>query len=469
MSKKLLAVAITTLMLTGACQSDYVDIPSSDPTSDTKAISRSTGFTFPDGWQYLETNDERWAALQIPEDMLSTMSTEDLVEACMNYPLALDCFAFNDVQYGISEVISRFNGFAELKQREDAFDKVLDFYGRNLEEIEILGNTAGYTFKPLSLSFYERFIASGYLLPIEELKNSDKLINIYYKAIEIHNSFDELQGHSLTESFSSLTEVIRPGQRSLDNSTKKKITIYTSKGRPVIAYQINCKSSSYDKIQGENFVKSSFPDVTIVSEGTCTYNCHAYAWYVSEGGSKCWIDGTYDDKPNIANFFTDGTYIETTNPQGGDKVYYKNGDHSAVVYSGDVFTSKWGQLPLVRHKYNRCPYNSTNLVYYKLHNISGIVQWDKNPDPTPMGSSENFYINKNFDSSRYRVNIFISSAKDESEPLEDDSRAYIESFTSSSAVVYFAKPGNYYVNFWIYEISTGEKIGEYTSDIILVV
>lgn len=100
----------------------------------------------------------------------------------------------------VSEVISRFNGYAELKQRDDAFDKVLDFYGRKLAEIELFGNTVGYTFKPLTLSFYEQFIVSGYLYPISELKKSEKLVNLYYTANEIHNSFEELQGYSLDES-----------------------------------------------------------------------------------------------------------------------------------------------------------------------------------------------------------------------------------------------------------------------------
>ncbi|MDE7155095.1 MAG: hypothetical protein K2N79_02280, partial [Muribaculaceae bacterium] len=158
MIKKIFTVAIATVTLATSCQSDYIDMPSDSLTAETKVMSRSAGFSFPDGWQYLETNDERWAALQIPEDMLSTMSTEDLVEACMTYPLALDCFAYNNVESGVAAVISHFNGFTELKKREYAFDKVLDFYDRKLEEIEMFGNTAGYTFKPFSLAFYELFI-----------------------------------------------------------------------------------------------------------------------------------------------------------------------------------------------------------------------------------------------------------------------------------------------------------------------
>ena len=144
MTKSIFFAAIATLTLTVSCQSEDFDMQSdASPTTSSSRLSRSSNSYFPDGWQYLETNEERYAALQLLDDMLSAMSTEELVEACMSYPLALDCFAYNDVEQGINSVISRFNGFAELKQRDDAFDKVLDFYSRKLDEIASMGASIG--------------------------------------------------------------------------------------------------------------------------------------------------------------------------------------------------------------------------------------------------------------------------------------------------------------------------------------
>ena len=477
MSKKLLAVAITTLMLTGACQSDYVDIPSSDPTSDTKAISRSTGFTFPDGWQYLETNDERWAALQIPEDMLSTMSTEDLVEACMNYPLSLDCFAYNDVQHGLSNVISRFNGFAELKKREDAFDKVLDFYSRKLDEIELLGNSLGYKFKPLLLSFYEQFIISGYLYPIEDLKNSEKFVNLYYKVNEIHNSFEELQGHNLTKSLSAIKDVleIKNNPRFFFSETLK--TIYTKNGLPVIAREHDCVGASIDEQNGIDYITEHYPNAKIISKGSCRYNCHAYAWYISEGGEMCWINCTENNTENVSKFWTDGTYKET-HLDFAEKIYYPTTDHSAIAETPVTYISKWGDLPLVRHESNYGPY-SKGVVRYFTKDFSapgineppyktGKVYWDMFPDPTPINTYEDFHINEYYNPDKYRTEIFITGGKDPDEPLENSSRAYIMSHTNNTARVYFASQGIFFVCMYIYSKYTGNCVAKYISEEVYV-
>ena len=469
MTKSIFFAAIATLTLTVSCQSEDFDMQSdASPTTSSSRLSRSSDSYFPDGWQYLETNEERYAALQLPDDMLSAMSTEELVEACMSYPLALDCFAYNDVEQGINSVISRFNGFAELKQRDDAFDKVLDFYSRKLDEIATMGGSIGYVFQPLSLSFYERFIISGYLLPTDELKDSKKFIDLYPQIFYVHDTFEELKGCTYNESLFLINKVLGFEQMSLTTSSMSKVTIYTKGGLAVIANNIKCNNANADITEGRNYIQSYFPNATIIADGTCTYNCHAYAWWVSEGGTKYWIKQYEDGNKNLAKFFSDGTYIETTTPLRGDKVFYPNGDHSAIVYSDDTFTSKWGALALVRHKYNYCPYNSTNLVYYKLHSVRGKAYWDMDPDPTPVNTYESFHINESFDSSRYRTEVFVSNAKDESEPMEDDSRAYIVSHTDVTAVAYFAKPGIYHVCFMVYEIPTGDRVGEFISEQIYV-
>ncbi|MDE5572408.1 MAG: hypothetical protein K2I94_01440 [Muribaculaceae bacterium] len=477
MIKKIFTVAIATVTLATSCQSDYIDMPSDSLTAETKVMSRSAGFSFPDGWQYLETNDERWAALQIPEDMLSTMSTEDLVEACMTYPLALDCFAYNDVQHGIADIIARFNGFAELKNRSDAFDKVLDYYGRKLEEIEILSNSLGYKFKPLLLSFYEQFIISGYLYSIEELKNSEKFVNLYYKANEIHNSHEELQGHNLTKSLSAIKEIlgIKINPRFFFSSTLK--TIYTKNGLPVIAREHDCVGASIDEQNGIDYIAEHYPNAKIVSKGSCRYNCHAYAWYISEGGEMCWINCTENNIENVSKFWTDGTYKET-HLDFAEKIYYPTTDHSAIAETPVTYISKWGDLPLVRHDSNYGPY-SKGVVRYFTKDFSapdineapyktGKVYWDMNPDPTPINTYEDFSISNYYDPSKYRTEIFISGGKEPGEPLEDNSRAYIISKSDNRATIYFASRGIYYICFHVYSKYTSNCIAKYISDEVYV-
>lgn len=79
-------------------------------------------------WKNLQTHEEMLLALQIPDNKLIKMSTEDLVETCLNYPLFADVWAFNSYQDGINEAIKGFNGFRELLKRTNSGDELLKKY-----------------------------------------------------------------------------------------------------------------------------------------------------------------------------------------------------------------------------------------------------------------------------------------------------------------------------------------------------
>ncbi|MDR2894013.1 MAG: hypothetical protein LBU97_00955 [Alistipes sp.] len=95
---------------------------------------------------------------------------------------------------------------------------------------------------------------------------------------------------------------------------------------------------------------------TVLSNPTSTYNCHAYAWHMTEGGSRVWM-GKYSD-PTSA-YVQDGSYVPTSSNTPGAKVmYYPKDNHSAIAETSTTFVSKWGMWPLMRHNKNYSPYNS---------------------------------------------------------------------------------------------------------------
>ena len=71
-------------------------------------------------WQELKSHDAMLAACQVPEDLLSRMSTAGLVETCLTYPMSGDLFAYDCLQDGVDRVIAGFNGLQELLSRPDA-------------------------------------------------------------------------------------------------------------------------------------------------------------------------------------------------------------------------------------------------------------------------------------------------------------------------------------------------------------
>lgn len=123
--------------------------------------------------------------------------------------------------------------------------------------------------------------------------------------------------------------------------------------------------SSSQKIALKDHYEQHYPRAIYFDEATTTYNCHAYAWHTTEGGHKVWINSDASGCPST--YWTDGSYILTTKDDPlAKKVSYPNGDHSAITSNPTHYViSKWGSGCLMKHTYNDCPYNSTNLRYYK--------------------------------------------------------------------------------------------------------
>ncbi len=78
-------------------------------------------------WEAFQTHDEMVEACQIPESILNSLTTKELVEVCLDYPLYGDIFAYNSIQDGFrSNVAVRFNGVRELLRRGDNAQCLLD-------------------------------------------------------------------------------------------------------------------------------------------------------------------------------------------------------------------------------------------------------------------------------------------------------------------------------------------------------
>lgn len=96
-------------------------------------LSQAQVYDFPirpgtEEWKSLVTERERFEAMQIPENLLKTMSTYDLIITCMNYPAMGYYTAFNNPQDGMDLVIRNFNGLQELMSRREAPTELLSMY-----------------------------------------------------------------------------------------------------------------------------------------------------------------------------------------------------------------------------------------------------------------------------------------------------------------------------------------------------
>jgi hypothetical protein len=116
--------------------------------------------------------------------------------------------------------------------------------------------------------------------------------------------------------------------------------------------------------------------IEVLEAGTDSFNCHTYAWHVSESGDKVWMNNIGNETHNIDTYWNDQSYYQVNFIPGNAnvKVFYGSttsaSDHSAITTSDfNIFISKMGCGCLVKHYKNSSPYDNSNLTYYKYNNL----------------------------------------------------------------------------------------------------
>lgn len=132
------------------------------------------------------------------------------------------------------------------------------------------------------------------------------------------------------------------------------IAIYTPKGTEAQGKQLTSgELSNAEKETLKSQILAQHPNATFLAEATHSYNCHGYAWHLSEGGyPTVWInEHDVNFVPNVSKYWTDGSYIQVCNEADADKIHYYAGDHSAIMSNtvSGKYESKWGSNIRLRH------------------------------------------------------------------------------------------------------------------------
>lgn len=123
---KLLAIFFITILFSFSCGKDKLATDCSDYPRPADA------YTFPvvpgtAAWINLKPT-ERLPAVQIPENVVTKLSTEALIQSWLDFPLNRDIFAGNYVEPAVNFLVQHFNGLAELTKRNDAGSVLLKRY-----------------------------------------------------------------------------------------------------------------------------------------------------------------------------------------------------------------------------------------------------------------------------------------------------------------------------------------------------
>ena len=85
-------------------------------------------------WKALLNDADMVKACQIPTDILKEITTTELAALCLNYPLKIKFYAYNNVLTGIRQVAAEFNGMQELLLRKDNAQCLLALLQDNILE-----------------------------------------------------------------------------------------------------------------------------------------------------------------------------------------------------------------------------------------------------------------------------------------------------------------------------------------------
>lgn len=377
MKKFIFGIAL--LLTLVACNEELQIDPKQSTTGNKTRAFTSQTFSFdsvtkPEIWKTFQTLEEMQSACQIPDDVLSNLSTEELVQICMDYPLFGNYLAYDNETFGIKKVMAGFNGFTELKKRTDAAEKLLDRYA-NVNVMALNEDRENAEIYPnLKLGYLEMILYSGEIESLYQGEALQRLENLQAQKLTEKQLTNSHSASSLKHS-QLLKQKINEAKNVSTTSTTTAITIYTKYGNPVDALSVS-EMSSQEIAESNSYAISHYPNATFISNASATYNCHSYAWNISDGGSRCWINAakklTYD---NLMKYWTNDYYGQTSNENNATKIFYYKSDHSAIKSSvAGMYESKWGRLPLMRHAPNYGPYNNMDTRYYYTRTFhNGII------------------------------------------------------------------------------------------------
>lgn len=317
-------------------------------------------------WNKFTSARERVKALQIPNAALTAIPTNKLLDICLDFPYLTDIFAYNSQTEGFNALVKEFNGFREIVERKDLINVLLD----KLELIPNIYNSiefnndiekGNYSFKYyvliylLKQSIKDSNIGKDQKVRIAEILKTNKEMVAKYSDIFgalCVNALDNLKENTKNTDIRAINSLVVGQTVQIYNHDYVVSKRQTPRGRDVWVEVLddNDLTSSEKTSLMYNVINNYGAD--FLSEATLAYNCHAYAWHMSEGhlDDKVWIGyGSYGED----DYWDDGSYYEVSESLA-TKVSYQY-DHSAVRVSSNRYVSKWGAWPLVSHSPNNVP------------------------------------------------------------------------------------------------------------------
>ena len=275
----------------------------------------------------LTPQDAEWAELSVAErrnacnlssDIYLGMNTAELLQAILDYPFAVDIFAYNSPSEGIQRVERFFPALKNLLKRSDA-SRVLTAYLDSHSDEDAADNTFHVLLAETLLTEISHANEGVRSIHDDEIIDTVNGVNVYGTPIYSLEDYNDTFGANYT-----MAQLQAIDQQSLQ----------------------------------------TYSSATLWYSANPCYNCHSYAWYdQSNTSNHHWLGSP---SPYLGTRYYS---VSSNSKASGDRVYYSNAGHSAIIYyinGSNVFVlSKWGACGLFCHKLADCPYSTSGISYWR--------------------------------------------------------------------------------------------------------
>ncbi len=187
-------------------------------------------------WDYpIKPGTEKWKSyqntpdivrdLQMPEKVLKTISTEELLRVCLNYPFLNSYIYSNSLYEGVSNTIIGFNGFVELFKRKDVSDTFLKYYEKKqVSEVEIYTKKLEKTEFKTHYCAIELIICNDRLMPKFTPEQYVKILKLILQKSKEKDKYSYIFGFrgKMTSAFVANRYAVLLGKKETENDEKTR-------------------------------------------------------------------------------------------------------------------------------------------------------------------------------------------------------------------------------------------------------
>ena len=228
----LFSFALCVLLLVGCSDKGIVATSGEEQEVATRSTTEESYFPVKPGsaeWSSFTTHSQMVEACQLSEELLQSLTTDELVRVCAEYPLNMDAYAYSNVHDGMRVVTGLFNGYQELFNRTDNAACLLSYLQENNLN-EVFSSTAqARSSLEIGKSILQYNLMESLFSFDEIIQNMDKMVlketaAFLKQQLELKEANPQyVGGSSLNVSVVSLGKTILKASNGLDKQIEQII------------------------------------------------------------------------------------------------------------------------------------------------------------------------------------------------------------------------------------------------------